>query len=298
MQQHTGQHLLSAVLQDLYGLPTVGFHMGAVTSTIDVRAAAVSPAQIESAEEHCARIVSEARPVEVTFEDSSGDLGLRKASGRTGTLRILSIQGVDRSACGGTHVRSTAEIGVVLVRKIEKVRDTFRLEFVCGARALARARQDYQLLSSIGRSLSSPLEDTPELIASLVEKNKTLEKSVQRLAIELAQREGRELYQATKAAPHGLRTVTQRGPIDDAMRTRAQAFAAGDKAVFLAECENPPSILLAVSADSGIHAGERVKAAVNRVGGSGGGSKTLAQASAPNVDKLIAALGLPCRAGC
>ena len=73
MQQHTGQHLLSAVLQDLYAMPTVGFHMGAETSTIDVRTAAVSPAQIEKAEERCAQIVGEARPVAVTFEDSSGD---------------------------------------------------------------------------------------------------------------------------------------------------------------------------------------------------------------------------------
>jgi alanyl-tRNA synthetase len=292
MQQHTGQHLLSAVLQDLFGWPTVGFHMGAASSTVDVRAAAVSSGQIQKAEERCARIAGEARPVEVTFEDSSSDLGLRKASERTGTLRILSIQGVDRSACGGTHVRSTAEIGAVLVRKIEKVRDTFRLEFVCGGRALERARHDYQLLSSIGRSLSSPLEDTPELVAGIIEKNKAVEKTAQKLAIELAQREGRELYQATAPASDGLRYVTQRGPIDDAMRTRAQAFAAGEKAVFLVECENPPSILLAVSADSGIHAGDCVKAAVNAAGGRGGGNKTLAQGSAPDLVKLLAALGL------
>jgi len=294
MQQHTGQHLLSAVLQDLFGMKTVSFHMGAETSTIDVHmgAAAVSPAQIERAEERCAQIVGEARPVVVTFEDASSDLDLRKPSERTGTLRILSIQGIDRSACGGTHVRSTAEIGAVLVRKIEKVRDTFRLEFVCGGRALARARKVYQILSSIGRTLSSPLEDTPGLVAGLVEKNKALEKSALKLGVELARREGRELYQSTTPGSDGLRIVTQRGPIDDAMRTRAQAFAAGEKAVFVAACENPPSILLAVSADSGIHAGDRVKAAVTAAGGRGGGNKTLAQGSAPDLEKLIAGLGL------
>lgn len=293
MQQHTGQHLLSAVLQDLYGIPTVGFHMGGAASSIDVRAAAVSAGQIEKAEERCAWLVGEARPVIVTFEDSSADLGLRKASERTGTLRILSIQGVDRSACGGTHVRSTAEIGAVLVRKIEKVRDTFRLEFVCGLRALARSRQDFQLLSAIGRSLSSPLEDTPELVAGLIDKNKTVEKAAQKLSIELARREGRELYQTTAPASDGLRHATQRGAIDDVMRTRAQAFVAGEKAVFLAECENPPSVLLAVSTDSGIDAGGRIKAAVNAAGGRGGGNKTLAQASAPDLSKLVAGLGLP-----
>src|SRR5205085_6224082 len=114
-----------------------------------------------------------------------------------------------------------------------------------------------------------------------------------KLAIELAHREGRELYHAAAPASDGLRYVKQRGVIDDAMRTRAQAFVAGEKAVFLAECENPPSVLLAVSADSGINAGERVKAAVTAAGGRGGGSKTLAQGSAPGLNNLIAALALP-----
>lgn len=291
MQQHTGQHLLSAVLIELFDIPTLSFHMGAVTSTIDVGATSLEAKRIERVEERCAAIIAEARPVTITYEDSSADLALRKASARTGTLRIISIEGLDRSACGGTHVRSTAEIGPLLIRKLEKIRGNVRIEFVCGLRAIRQARQDFGTLSEISRLVSVPLDETPGLVAAQIDKAKTLEKSCQRLAAELAQREGRELYAATVPDAAGVRRATQRGPIDDAMRARAQAFVSGAKAVFLAVCENPPSVLLAASADSGVHAGDRVKAAVTAAGGRGGGNPGLAQGSVPSAAALESVVG-------
>jgi alanyl-tRNA synthetase len=181
---------------------------------------------------------------------------------------------------------------MVLTGKTEKIRGTTRLEFVCGTRALRRARSDYRLLAAIGRALSVPPEQAPELLAGLIEKNKALEKTGQRLATELARREGKELYLATTPDPDGIRRLIQRGPIDDAMRARAQAFAAGEKAVFLAVCDQPPSLLLAASADSGVHAGDRVKAAVTAGGGRGGGNQQLAQGSVPDSAALTGAEAL------
>ncbi len=286
MQQHTGQHLLSAVFEELYSMPTVSFHMGAETSTIDLRAASLDAKQTDRAEDRCAEIIAQARPVIVTFEDAASASGLRKESQRSGTLRIVSIQDIDRSACGGTHVSSTAEIGPILIRKIEKIRGDIRVEFVCGLRALRQARQDYRVLSEIGRALSVPLDRTREVITAQIERIKALEKASQKLSTELAMREGRELYAATAPDSAGLRRVTQRGPIDDAVRARAQAFAAGGSALFLAICEEPPSVLLAASADSGVHAGDRVKAAVTAAGGRGGGNQMLAQGSVPSKDAL------------
>jgi alanyl-tRNA synthetase len=292
MQQHTGQHLLSAVLEELFAIRTVSFHLGAESSTIDVDSPSLTADQIERAEDRCAEIIAQARPVQITFEDASADLALRKASARTGTLRIITIDSVDRSACGGSHVRSTAEIGMVLTGKSEKIRGITRLEFVCGKRALRRTRSDFRLLASIGRTLSVPPEQAPELLAGLIEKNKSLEKTAQRLATELAKREGKELYLAAAPSPDGLRRIIQRGPIDDAMRVRAQAFVAGERAVFLAVCEEPPSVLLAASADSGVHAGDRVKAAVAASHGRGGGNAQLAQGSVPDSSALAAAEAL------
>ena len=279
MQQHSGQHLLSAVLEELFKIPTVSFHLGMDVCTIDVTAPSLTTHQIDKAEERCAEIVRDARPLGITFEDAAA--GLRKESQRTGTLRVIAIEGIDRSACGGTHVRTTAEIGPVSIRKTEKIRGNTRLEFVCGLRALRHARADFRTLQELSRQLSVPAAETPAVVAAQLERVKALEKANQRLAAEIAGREGRELWNLTAPGADGIRRVVQHAAIDDAMRTRAQAFTAEGKAAFLAVSLNPPAILLAASADSGIHAGDRVKAAVTAAGGRGGGNQGLAQGSLP-----------------
>ncbi len=265
--------------------------MGAEVCTIDVAAAALTPTQMEQAENRCAEIVGEARPLAITFEDAASDLGLRKESQRTGTLRVVAIEGIDRSACGGTHVRTTAEIGPVLIRKTEKIRGNTRLEFVCGLRALGHARTDFRTLQELSRQLSAPASEAPGLVSAQLERIKTLEKANQRLASDLAQREGRELWAAATPDAQGIRSAVERiekGAIDDAVRTRAQAFVAQGRAVFLAVSKDPPSLLLAASADSGVHAGDRIKTAVTAAGGRGGGNQALAQGSLPATADLDA----------
>ena len=286
MQQHSGQHMLSAVLEHLFKMKTLSFHMGAESSTIEVRAAEINAAslsatQIAQAEDRCAEIVAQAIPLTISFDDASADLGLRKASERTGTLRLVSIEGVDRSACGGTHVRNTAEIGPVFIRKLEKLRGNVRLEFVCGARALKSAKNDFATLQELSRLLSMPASETPATVAAQMERLKAFEKSSQKLTLELAQLQGKERWTATAPDADGLRRTIEHGPIDDLLRTRAQAFVAQGKAVFAAISTEPPAILLAVSSDSGLRAGERVKAVVSAAGGRGGGNAALAQGSLP-----------------
>jgi alanyl-tRNA synthetase len=136
MQQHTGQHLLSAVLGDLYGYATVGVHFGPESSTIDVDGPGLTPDQIGRVEDRSNEVVVENRPVGVSFEDAEAVTGLRNASERTGTLRVVTIRHLDRSACGGTHVRATGEIGPILIGKVERVRKGTRVEFFCGARSI------------------------------------------------------------------------------------------------------------------------------------------------------------------
>jgi alanyl-tRNA synthetase len=165
-----------------------------------------------------------------------------------------------------------------------------RVEFVCGLRALRQARADYQRLAAIARTLSMPLDRAAEAIAAQAERIKTLEKMAHRQALDLAAREGRELHAGAQPDESGLRRVTERRAIDEVTRARAQAFAACGKAVYLALCEDPPSLLLAASADSGIDAGARVKAAVAALGGRGGGNPTIAQGSAPSLEALDFAL--------
>jgi alanyl-tRNA synthetase len=286
MQQHTGQHLVSAVLVDLFDAHTVSFHLGVDSCTIDV-SRSLEPAQIREAERRANEIVFENRPVRIGFEDSSQDLGLRKPTQREGLIRIISIQDLDRSACGGTHVRATGEIGPILIRKLDRIRGNQRIEFLCGLRAVKRARADFEAISSVARAFSAPPDEVPALVASQLEKLQDSEKARRRLATELAQARGRELYAATAPGPDGIRKVTRRAAsLTDDLRAEAQSFTAGQKAVFVAMGENPPAILLASSPDSGLHAGEFLKATLTKAGGRGGGTATMAQGSVTSKDLL------------
>ncbi len=291
MQQHTGQHLLSAVFEQLFGFTTVSFHMGAEASTIDLDTPSVTPAQLAAAERRANEMVWQDLPVSITFEDAASAAGLRKESAREGTLRIITIEGIDRSACGGTHVRSTGQIGAILVRKTEKIRGQSRVEFLCGSRAIARARADFEALDRAARLFSAALDDVPQTAASLLEQAKQAEKTRRKLALELAQLRGRSLYESCPPDAGGLRVHVERiasGAIDDEVRALAQSFCSGSRGVFLAACENPPSVLLATGAETGIDAGARLKAALEKCGGRGGGSPRIAQGSLPSAEILEA----------
>ncbi len=293
MQQHTGQHLLSAVLLEVYGFETVGFHLGSEASTIDLAVPALEPEQVVETETIVNQRIAENLPVSVSFEAPSEAVELRRAADREGMLRIVSIQGVDRTPCGGTHVRATGEIGLVLIRKLDKVRGATRMEFLCGGRAVRRARSDYEALLRIARLFSAPLDQAPSLVAAQRDAFEAAEKARRRLAGSLARYQGHELYQATAAGPDGVRRAAQRraeGAIDEELRALAQGFCSQPKAVFVAATEDPPAVLLAVSGDAGIHAGEKLKAALGRFGGRGGGNAQVAQGSVPSRQDLAALL--------
>jgi alanyl-tRNA synthetase len=287
MQQHTGQHLLSAVFEDLFGYATLSVHFGPDYATLDLDAPSISREQMVKAEERANEIVAEARPVVVTFEDAATATGLRKASDRSGTLRIVSIDRVDRSACGGTHVRSTAEIGTVLVRSSEKMKKTTRVEFVCGQRAVRRARKDYESLSAIAGSLSASLDDAVGLVAGQSDRLKDADNARKKLEKELATFRARERYDASPVDANGVRTIVIRdaATMDD-IRTLAQAAFGLSKVVVIGALTNPPSVLMASSEDSGVDAGALIKPQLAAVGGRGGGSPRIAQGSVPNVEAV------------
>jgi alanyl-tRNA synthetase len=287
MQQHTGQHLLSAVLAELFGFATVSVHFGPESSTLDVDAPAVHPAQLAAAELRANETVWQQRPVTVTFEDAAAATGLRKPSDRPGSIRIVTIDGVDRSACGGTHVRNTAEIGPVLVRGVERVRKTMRVEFVCGGRAIRRARADRELLARLAAQCSAAPEDLPAIIEGQRTELKAAGWARRAAEEQLAGYRARELYEATPADAGGTRRALVADAAGlDSIRTLAQAFTALPRAVLVATLATPPTVLVAAAADSGVDAGAALKAALGPVGGRGGGSARLAQGTVPDAEGL------------
>jgi len=288
MQQHSGQHLLSAVLAEDFKLETVSFHLGAASSTIDLSTPSISPRQLESAERRVNELVFANRPVTVSYEDSASAGGLRKASDRTGTLRIVSIQDLDRSACGGTHVRSTGEIGPLLLRKIEKIRGNTRLEFLCGMRAVRRARADFDALTQVAQIFSSAADDVPDLVAAQQTKLQDAEKSRRKLAAELAVRRGRDLYAECAPGSRGLRLreVRVAAAIDDEVRNEANGFVSQPQAAYLAFSTTQSSVLFALSSGTGLNAGEILKGLLTEAGGRGGGTSQMAQGSVPDAAAL------------
>lgn len=295
MQQHTGQHLLSAVLIEMFDAATLSFHLGAESCSIDV-ARILEPAQLREAERRANQVVFENRPVTVSFQHSSEDLGLRKPTEREGEIRIVSIQDLDRSACGGTHVRATGEIGPILLRKLDRIRGNQRIEFLCGRRAVARARADFEALSKIARVFSAPLDEAPANVEAQREKLQDAEKLRRRLATELAASNGRALYAGTQPGADGVRRVVRHvDSLSEELRAEAQSFTGSGPAIFLAAAENPPALLLASSSDSGVNAGEVLKSVLAAVGGRGGGNATLAQGSlapqdGPGKEALVRAI--------
>ena len=288
MQQHTGQHILSAVFVEKFGFATLSFHMGAEVSTIELATPALTAEQIILVERAANEAVFSARPVTVTYHDPQEDLGLRKASERTGTLRIVNIDGLDRSACGGTHVRNTAEVGLILLRKLDKVRGNVRAEFVCGARAAARARRDFDTLSRAARLFSSPLDDVDTLVAAQAQRLATAEKELRRLAAEAAQREGRERSAQMAPNARGWTVEFRRtpGPMTEESRLRATAFTESGPAVWVELFPAPLSVLLVVSPATSLHAGNLLKPLLTAAGGKGGGSAAVAQGSVPTSEAL------------
>lgn len=287
MQQHTGQHLLSAALVELFGFQTVSFHMGEEVSTIELATKDLTQAESEQVEALANGRVREARPVIISFQDAAGELNLRKPSQRSGTLRIVAIEGMDRSACGGTHVRSTAEIGPLQIRKSERIRGNVRLEFVSGTRALNRSKRDLRTLQELALTAGTSIDELPGHTLALRERLAQAEKANERLTTELARREGIALYSATAPDSDGIRRAAVRvDALDSSTRAQAQAYAAGDNALFLAIGAAPASVLLACSVDSGIDAGAVLKQALSAAGGRGGGTKAIAQGSLPSLETV------------
>jgi alanyl-tRNA synthetase len=292
MQQHTGQHLLSAVLHQLCGQATISVHFGSESSTLDLDAPAIDHPQLVEAESRANRLVAENRPVEVSFEEAGSASGLRKPSEREGTLRIVAIRDLDRSACGGTHVRATGEIGSILIRKAERVKKNVRLEFLCGMRAVRRARGDLDLLTRLAGQFSAAAADLPALVEAQRAELKGTAASRRELEEDLAAFRARDLYAASTPDGSGVRSIVvpeETGPIDR-LRPLARAVAGMPRALFVGWTADPPALMVATSADSGLDAGRMLRSALEQVGGRGGGNERAGQGTAPSASALVEAV--------
>jgi alanyl-tRNA synthetase len=293
IQQHTGQHLLSAVFVHLFGFPTVSFHLGSDTSTIDIETVSLTPAQARQAEELSNAIIFEDRPLRVFFAtaEEARNLPLRKDAEREGQLRLVEIPGIDLSACGGTHAARTGQIGGLMLRKIEKSRLGVRVEFVCGQRGVRLAKADYGVLAETAGVFTTHPHQLAGVVRKQLEELKAAERERQKLLLELAGYQARQLYAAAFETNGVRQLVKVFGDADPAyVRQLASQFAAQPAARALFAVKKQPTLVLAQSRGLQADLGGLIKKLAAEFGLRGGGSRDSAQAGAPDADKLQAAL--------
>jgi alanyl-tRNA synthetase len=298
MQQHTAQHLLSAAFIELFGFQTKSFHLGRLASTIDLDAPSIAPRQVEEAERRTNEIIFEDREVVVRFgtAEELADAGIRKKVDREGVLRAIEIAGFDRQPCGGTHLARTGQAGLLLIRKLERRRDLWRVEYVAGFRALAAARSDFLALTQAATVLTCALPEVPAGIARWNEERRAQHTAAKRMEERLAQLEARELLtrRAAGSAP-GDTTVSTGTPrviaaaLDDASANYLGMLAAklvseSDVVALLASRAGGHVVFARTKASSSVASdmGAVLRETLRDFGGKGGGSKDFAQGSLPN----------------
>jgi alanyl-tRNA synthetase len=280
MQQHTGQHVLSAAFDRLLGVRTVSFHLGAGSSTIDL-ARDLPSDEIDRAEDDANRIVWANRPVRISFADAAAAarLPLRKEPARDGLLRLIEVEGFDLSACGGTHVERTGEVGIIAVGTTERFRGGTRVEFFCGGRALRSHRRLRDVASAGSKLLSIASSDLPAAIERLQAEAREMKREAKDLRSRLA------LHEAAALAAHALPLGDVRFAIGalegweaGSLKQIASAIVSRPgHAALLLSTPAPASIVVARSADVSLDAGALLKQMVARFGGKGGGRPDLAQ---------------------
>jgi alanyl-tRNA synthetase len=291
MQQHTGQHLLSAVFLQELQAATVSFHLGERTSTIDLTGPSLTHHILERVERIANEIIGEDRPVTTRYvsrEEAETMLiagELRKLPDRQGSIRVIDITDCDHNACGGTHVRSTGQIGGLQVRGLEKVSRGVRVEFLCGLRAIRAARADVAILSETAALLSTAAAELPEAVRRLLVDGKTGAKERQRLREELA------AFQAAKLASeapveNALRLVVREWKDRDRdyvklLASRTAAAAPSTAVILCAKDAEPTRIFVARSPNLNFDCGRILREALAHLGLRGGGSPDLAQGDIP-----------------
>jgi alanyl-tRNA synthetase len=296
MQQHTGQHVLSAAFVRLFNIPTVSFHMADDYCSIDLDTPTLTKDQIEAAERLANEIILENRTVDIRFvtREEAGKLGLRKLPpAERDELRLIDIHDFDLSACGGTHVNQTGQIGCVLLRKIEKVRQGWRVEFVAGQRAVATARRDFITLSDVAALFSAHIYDVPQQARKSLEEIRSLRKQREQAQEELAEAQAAALLAETPEASGRklvIRTFADRDMNSLKLLAQRLTRKAPDVIALLATTSPQPSLVFAQSAGQSGDMGALIKQTLSKLGGRGGGSKDMAQGGVPNAAGIESAL--------
>lgn len=282
MQQHAGQHLLSQLFYQLFGFETVSVHFGASESTLDLDTEEVTPAQLEEIEAAAMRLVYAALPIKAYFvsEHDLSAIPLRRPPKVRDTIRVVEIERFDYSACGGTHCRSTAEIGPIKLTRTERRRGQVRLTFLCGKRAWQDYQSKHRLITTAATLFSNEISQVPAMIEKNLEQLKELQSQLQTIQETLLAAEASQLLTMATSL-QGYRLLTHCFADKDvntvkrlAAQLQQQPGVIGLFCVLQAE---KATLLFARSADVPVHLGNLLRDVLQEIGGKGGGRPEFAQ---------------------
>ncbi len=287
MQQHTAQHLLSQVLVRLFGIATLSFAIGPEHSSIEIDRPAFSREQILELEAECARLIFAGLPVRVFETDDLSALRLRKAPKVQGRIRVVEIDGLDQSACGGTHLKSSAEIGLLKIVRSERVRTNVRLVYAAGWRALRDYQLKHEVALCLQRAVTQPLADIPLQVEALLREADGL-----RRALKKAQRREMEREVAAASASREPLIVREFSGLDPAdLRFFATALIQSGRHV-LAFQRNGPAFVVIGCGNGNLDLRGVSARAFSLLGGRGGGSANLIEGGGSDFSRIVEVVDL------
>jgi alanyl-tRNA synthetase len=294
MQQHTAQHILSAAFLHVLGAETVSVHLGD-TSTLDLEISALSGVDAARVEDAATRIIFEDRPVSIRFVDAAQAqaLGLRRPPRRTGQIRLVEVADYDRSACGGTHVRTTGEIGLLLLRRTERTRGHVRVEFLAGWRAVRDYRWKNAFVNDWSGRLTVRDRELGDALDRLTREAQDRERTLTDTRRRLLTYEAAELLAAAPVASGGrvLRLEFPKRDSDE-VQSLLREMTARERCVVLAGVLDTGRLFFSRSPGDGPEMADVLSRACRAVGGRGGGTSEFAQGKVPPGDAVTQALTL------
>ncbi len=297
LQQHSGQHVLSQAFVQACGAETRSFHLGALTSTVDIDLQSPTDDHMRAAEEIANGVIFEDRPMRIHIlnEEEAARLPLRKESAVQGTIRVIEVENFDWSPCGGTHAARTGQIGMIAIRSYERAKKMTRVEFVCGRRALLDYRAANNTAVAVARLFSADRDAAPDLVAGAIKENKTLKKRMREL-LELAMT-AEASRMLKEAAPVGefklVRAIFDNRELEE-IRVLAGKIVEQEAAIALLGTRDAAAARLVFARSGSLpqNMGQLLTEACQVLGGRGGGKPDLAQGGGPESHRLDEAIAL------
>ncbi len=277
MQQHTGQHILSQAFLQAVGAQTRAVHFGVEASTVDIDLARLDADVAAKVEDLADTIVFEDRPVLITEVDEAAlaDLGLRRPPKRGGRIRIVEVDRFDRSACGGTHVRHTGEVGPIKIRRWERAKGGARAEFLCGWRALRDYRWKNALVDDLATRFTVSDRAVGDAVARLINQVKERERSLAELRDRVLATEAHERLR-TARGPVKIIAEVLPGRTADELADLAGHMVADGPSVVLFGAEDG-KLIFARSPDVAVDLDALLRRIAEAAGGRGGGRPQFAR---------------------